>query len=94
MNNKRFMGILVVIVALLLIPLIAMQFTEEVSWTPFDFVIAGFLLLVTGLTCELVLRKVKGGRLRIVICIAILLLLFLIWIELAVGIFDTPLSGS
>lgn len=88
------MGILVVIVALLLIPLIAMQFTEEVSWTPFDFVIAGFLLLVTGLTCELVLRKVKGGRLRIVICIAILLLLFLIWIELAVGIFDTPLSGS
>ncbi len=71
-----------------------MQFTEEVSWTPFDFVIAGFLLLVTGLTCELVLRRVKGGRLRIVICLAILLLLFLIWIELAVGIFDTPLSGS
>lgn len=88
------MGILVVIVVLLLIPLISMQFTEEVSWTPFDFVIAGFLLLVTGLTCELVLRRVKGGRLRIVICLAILLLLFLIWIELAVGIFDTPLSGS
>ena len=93
MDNKRFMGILVVIVVLLLIPLIAMQFTEEVSWTPFDFVIAGFLLLVTGLTCELVLRKVNGGRLRIVICLAILLLLFRIWIELAVGIFDTPLSG-
>jgi ABC-type Mn2+/Zn2+ transport system permease subunit len=94
MNNKRLIGILLAVVVLLLIPLIAMQFTEEVSWTPFDFVIAGFLLLVTGLTCELVLRRVKGGRLRIVICLAILLLLFLIWIELAVGIFDTPLSGS
>jgi len=94
LNNKRLIGILLAVVVLLLIPLIAMQFTEEVSWTPFDFVIAGFLLLVTGLTCELVLRRVKGGRLRIVICLAILLLLFLIWIELAVGIFDTPLSGS
>jgi hypothetical protein len=36
-----------------------MQFTNEVNWTLFDFVVAGVLLLGTGFICELVIRKVK-----------------------------------
>lgn len=78
---------LLTVAFLLLIPLVAMQFTHEVNWTLLDFVAAGVLLLGTGLLCELVLRKVKTTRLRIILCAAILLLLFIIWIELAVGIF-------
>ncbi len=79
---------------LLLIPLIAMQFTNEVNWTLPDFIIAGALLLGTGLICELVFRKIKIIKYRIAICAALLVVLMLIWAELAVGIFGTPLSGQ
>ncbi|MDX2249380.1 MAG: hypothetical protein SF052_21535 [Bacteroidia bacterium] len=94
MQNKRLIGIFVAVAILLLIPLIAMQFTEEVNWTPFDFIVAGVLLLGTGLICELVLRKVTKIEYRIALCFAILAALFLIWAELAVGIFGTPFAGS
>ena len=79
---------------LLLIPLIAMQFTDEVNWSPFDFVIMGGLLLGTGLLIELVIRKVKTTGYRIAICGAVLASFVLIWLELAVGIFGTPFAGS
>ncbi len=71
-----------------------MQFTNEVNWSLFDFVIMGALLLGTGLMCELVLRKVKKIKYRIAICGALLAVLVLIWLELAVGIFGTPFAGS
>jgi hypothetical protein len=94
MQNKRRVIIAVTTAVLLLVPLIAMQFTAEVNWTLFDFVIAGALLLVTGLLCELVLRKVCKTKYRVAICAALLLLLLLIWAELAVGIFGSPISGT
>lgn len=93
-QNKRLIGILLAVALILLLPLIGMQFSEEVNWTLSDFVVAGFLLLGTGLTCELVMRKVKNERNVIVIIAVILGALFLVWAELAVGIFGTPFAGS
>jgi peptidoglycan/LPS O-acetylase OafA/YrhL len=93
-QNKRLIGIVLAVVLLLLIPLIAMQFTNEVNWDLSDFVVMGVLLLGTGLLCELVLRKVKKTEHRVLICGALLIALFLIWAELAVGIFGTPFAGS
>lgn len=92
-QNRRLAAILGTIVLLLSVPLIAMQFTTDVKWNGVDFAVAGFLLLATGLTCELVLRRVKKTSHRILVCGAILLALFLVWAELAVGIFGTPLAG-
>jgi len=94
MKNKRLKIILATAGILLLIPLIAMQFTNEVNWKPGDFVIMGILLFGTGLLCELVMRRVKNTKNRIVICAAVLLVFFLIWAELAVGVFGTPFAGS
>lgn len=94
MKNKRLAIIVLGVLILLLIPLLAMQFTEEVNWTLLDFVVAAALLLGTALMCELTLRKINKPRDRIAICVAILVLLLLIWAELAVGIFETPLSGQ
>ncbi len=94
MQNKRLIGIVLTVALLLLIPLIAMQFTDEVNWTLFDFVVMGVLLLGTGLMCEIAMRKVKKFEHRIVICGAFLVALFIIWAELAVGIFGTPFAGS
>lgn len=94
MKNKRLLIILAVIVTLLAIPLVAMQFTTEVNWSSSDFLIMGFLLLSTGLGCELILRKVKGVRNRVIFSAVVLLLFFLVWAELAVGIFGSPFAGS
>lgn len=94
MKNKRLIIILLVIVILLMIPLVAMQFTTEVNWSVSDFIIMGILLLGTGLTIELVLRRVKSVRNRLILCGAILFIFFLLWAELAVGIFGTPFAGS
>jgi hypothetical protein len=85
--NKRIIGILLFIILVLLVPLIAMQFTDEVKWGPMDFLIMGVLLLSTGIGCELAIRRVKEFRYRIPICLAILAAFFIIWLELAVGIF-------
>ena len=93
MKNKRLLGILGIVVTLLLIPAIAMQFTQEVNWSSFDFLVAGILLLSTGLSIEFVLRKVSR-KYQVILVLSILGLLFLIWIELAVGVFGTPFAGS
>lgn len=93
-TTQRFKIFLILIVVLLSVPLIAMQFTLEINWTVFDFLVAGLLLIITALSIEFVLRKCKSKIRKIMICSIILLVLFLIWIELAVGIFDGLFSGS
>jgi Kef-type K+ transport system membrane component KefB len=93
-RSIRLIIILSVIAVFLLIPLVAMQFTSEVDWNTMDFIIMGILLLSTGLGCELLLRKVKSTRNRIILCGLVLLAFFLIWAELAVGLFGTPFAGS
>ena len=94
MQHKRIFIIVFTSVILLLIPLIAMQFTDEVNWNLPDFVIAGVLLIGTGLMCELAIRKTNNIKYRIAICVTLLLVLLLIWAELAVGIFGTAFSGQ
>ncbi|MFN8265457.1 MAG: hypothetical protein U0T11_05270 [Chitinophagaceae bacterium] len=93
-QNKRLTAIVASVVLILLIPFTAMQFTEEVNWSLTDFIAAGLLLLGTGLLCELVLRLVKQTRYRIVLIGILLVVLALIWIEMAVGLFGTPVAGS
>jgi hypothetical protein len=94
MKNKRLIGIVFTAMLLLFVPLLAMQFTNEVNWSWFDFIVAGVLLLGTGLACELVMRKVHKIEFRIALCAAILSAFLIIWAELAVGIFGTPFAGS
>lgn len=94
MKNKRFIGILLTVTMLLCIPLIAMQFTNEVNWTLSDFIIAGVLLLSTGIIIEAVARNVRNRKTRIGIVLGILIAFFLVWAELAVGISGTPFAGS
>lgn len=74
--------------------MVAMQFTFEVNWSPFDFLVMAVLLLITGVVCELVLRRFKTFKSRVLICGTVLLSFFLIWAELAVGIFGCPFAGS
>lgn len=87
-QNRRLIAIISVIVFILLLPLAAMQFTDEVNWTLSDFIIAAILLFGTGLLCELVLRKIHEVKYRVAVCGVLLAGLLIIWAELAVGIFS------
>ena len=93
-QNIRLIAIFLTVAALLLVPFIAMKFTDEVKSTPFDFVVAGVLLLGTGLAIEIVLRIVKQFKYRLAMSAAILFALFLVWAELAVGLIGTRFAGS
>ncbi|MCU0322753.1 MAG: hypothetical protein MUE72_10070 [Chitinophagaceae bacterium] len=94
LQKSRLFYIISSATLLLSIPLIAMQFTQEVNWTLFDFSIAAILLFGTAIVIELVLRKFKPLKTRLFICAIVLVLLALIWIELAVGIFGSPFAGN
>ena len=48
MKNIRLICILLAVPALLLIPYIAMRYTDEVNWTLLDFIVMGLMLLITG----------------------------------------------
>ncbi|MCW3073912.1 MAG: hypothetical protein JWP69_981 [Flaviaesturariibacter sp.] len=93
-QNKRLTGMVLSVPILLLIPLLTNQFTDSEGWSLSDFVLMGGMLLGIGLLCEVVLRKVKNIEHRLALCGGLLLILFLIWAELSVGVFGTPFAGS
>lgn len=84
--SKSIMRLAALTALLLLIPLIAMQLTDEVVWTPVDFVAMGALLFGTGLAYELITRMMSG-RHRVAIAVGLVVVFLVIWAELAVGIF-------
>ncbi|MBK8599593.1 MAG: hypothetical protein IPN80_02720 [Flavobacterium sp.] len=94
MTNQRYIIVVGIVALLLFIPFLAMQMTTEVNWSLFDFMVMGALLLGTGFMCEFVLRKVTTVKYRILLCLSILTLFLLIWAELAVGVFGSPIAGS
>ena len=70
-------------VGILLIPFIAMFFTEEVQWGFMDFVIMGALIFGTGLAYEFTSRKLNDPVQRVLAGVGFFLILFTIWVELA-----------
>ncbi len=71
---------------ILLLPLLAMQFTDEMRWGPADFVIVGALLLGACLTYELVARTVANTAYRAAVGVAVAAALILVWLSIGVGI--------
>jgi len=94
MKIKRLLIIILIVTLILLIPFIAMQFSNEVAWSVSDFIIMALLLLGTGIAIEFVLRSFTSAKRRITACVVIIGIFLLIWAELAVGIFGTPFAGS
>lgn len=92
--KQRSFAIYSVATLLLIIPLIGMQLSKEIKWSLPDFIIAGFLLFTTGFTIDLIMRRVKTKAFQFICIALVLIVLFLTWAELAVGIFGTPLAGN
>lgn len=92
MKVKNIIRIVIGTGLVLLVPLAAMLFTDEVKWELPDFIVIGALLIGAGVVFELVTSKVDAkyrGAIAVVITAAVVL----IWAELAVGIFGSPIAG-
>jgi len=72
--------------ALLILPLIAMQFTRDVNWTTSDFIVWGIMLATVGGLFELAVRLSPLPSYRAGFGVALLSAFLVTWTNLAVGI--------
>lgn len=75
---------------LLLAPLVAMRFTDEVNWTAGDFLVMGLMLGLACSACELALRVATSDAYVLGAGIAVATALLMTWCNLAVGIVGEP----
>ena len=73
------------LLSLLLIPLVAMQFSAEVQWDAFDFLFAGIMLSVVGFGIELAVRVGRNAPQRLGILSATAAGFLTMWLTGAVG---------
>jgi hypothetical protein len=71
---------------LLLLPAVAMQFTDEVNWDETDFAVFGTMLAIAAGTYELAARMTRNSAYRAATGVALAAAFILIWMNLAVGI--------
>ena len=71
---------------LLLLPLGAMQFTDEVDWDAGDFAVFGAMLVVAGGTYELAAKMTRNNAYRAAVGVALAAAFILVWLSLGVGI--------
>ena len=70
----------------LLLPLVGMQLTREVSWTASDFAAAFILLGGAALIFEVVMWKVRETKHRLASAAFLLIVVLFVWAQGAVGI--------
>jgi hypothetical protein len=93
--KKRNIIIYAIVTALILsIPLIAMQFTDEVKWTAFDFVFATVALMGSALIFEFVSSRGGTFAYRAATGLAVFTGLLLVWINGAAGIIGDEGSAA
>ena len=90
----RIKRILVASSSLLIIPLFFTVISDEFNWSFFDFIIMGFMMIFVGILFELVSRVIKSGKRKKLLYGLIILLFLLLWAELGVGIFNSPIAGD
>lgn len=72
--------------ALLLVPLVAMQFTDEVDWSAADFAVFGAMLAGAGGAFELAVGMTHNTAYRAAVAVALGAAFLLVWANGAVGI--------
>lgn len=72
--------------ALLMLPLVAMQFTAEVNWTLSDFVVMGVMLGLVCVAFEIAVRVARTHAYVVAAGIAVGAAFLMTWANLAVGI--------
>lgn len=94
MSSKSIVYVLGITLCILAIPALLMRFTNEVAWGPNDFLLAGVLIFSTGLLLCIVKKKVFNKKMQLVLILGIILFFLLLWAEMAVGVFGSPIAGN
>lgn len=84
--TRHILRVALATLVLLMLPLVAMQFTDEVNWTLMDFLVAGTLLFGSGLAYEFLAARARNLVYRAAVGMAVGTALLLVWSNLAVGI--------
>lgn len=71
---------------LLLLPLVAMQFTDEVQWTGGDFLVFGLMLLSVCAAYEVAARIARDNAYMLGVGLAVAACFLTVWANLAVGV--------
>jgi hypothetical protein len=88
-------GVFVITLLILLIPLVAMQFTDEVDWSVSDFIIMGILIFTMVLAFVLITRQAINLMYKAAIASAIGSTFLMIWANMAVGLIGSgPHAGN
>ncbi|MDP8905531.1 MAG: hypothetical protein M3N29_09535 [Chloroflexota bacterium] len=82
---RSIVRMVLVVALMLMLPLLAMHFSDDVVWSLSDFAVAGALLLATGLMYQFAARKAHNFAYRAGVAVALGAGLFLVWVVLAVG---------
>lgn len=85
MTSQKILRVLLITAGLLLVPLVAMQFSDGARWSLFDFVLAGVLLSGTGFLYELVASRAGNLWHKLAVALSVGTGLMLIWVNLSVG---------
>lgn len=98
-KQSRFLqtiaGVALTTVLILLIPFVAMQFTNEVAWSVTDFIMAGALLFCTGLALLTLIKLSTNIVYKAGVVLTIGATFLLIWANLAVGLIGSgPNPGN
>ena len=79
--------------ALLVLPLIGTLLSDDVNWSYADFFLMGAGLLAVGMGIDLIRRRTENPKKRLLLIAGLIGLFLLVWVELAVGLFGSPIAG-
>ena len=91
MNLSRFRLLLTLLV--LAIPALAMILPDQVKWSFLDFCIMGMLIFALSVTI-LFIQRFLSNRKKWAYILFVTILFIILWAELGVGIFDSPIAGD
>jgi tellurite resistance protein TehA-like permease len=94
MKTKNFIRPAIITILILSIPALAMQLSSNVDWGIFDFAIIGTLIFSASLAFEVISKKLTNITHKTIVGFILLVLVFLIWAELAVNLVSKIISGE
>ncbi|HYC71240.1 MAG TPA: hypothetical protein VEB66_08550 [Opitutaceae bacterium] len=95
MPSKSTLAVLLTPAVILLIPLVAMQFTAEVQWTWSDFLVMYVLMASVGGVLRFALTRSRHPAYRVAAATGCLTSFLLTWVNLAVEVIgdDNPVNA-
>jgi hypothetical protein len=94
LRHKIMVTVVVGTIFILATSLVAMQFTDGVSWSAFDFALMSVFLIGFGFILERATAVFRSSTHKAAIGAAVVVVAAVLFVELSVGLVGSPLAGS